>query len=269
MSPESTRDQAARSSSDAAMEPAAEPPTKSVLGGTAAVLAVAAVWAGSVRPTALPADVYHQRLTRIEAMSLQERQQLKQNFEAFGELSPAAHDELRELDRAVAADDGGDELLAVMTRYDAWLDELPYDERYTLQDLDVDARLEQIAGRRVREYHLPRQDVRIIAVWLKERIATRGGRDGGGRDQPPLDRRLRMLNEAISRFERSVSKGQTSDEKVNETIVQLISDLSDATRAQLKMAGDESQQRRALADWLRRIETRRPTLRRNRARDHS
>ena len=112
----------------------------------------------------------------------------------------------------------------------------------------------EIAQRHVREYQLPREDVRIVAVWLKQRIETRS-RDGSDPLSP--DRRLRMLYETIGRSDHAISKGAKNEERISEAVAQLINEMSDTTRARLAMAGEAPDQRSALAHWLRRFETRR------------
>lgn len=229
--------------------------TKALLGGAAAVLAVAAVWAGGMRPTALPADVRLAREQQIAAMSAGEREQLRQNFAAFGRLSSEEQQRLRDLDRAISSDTDRDELLAVVKRYGFWLGEFKSADRYELKDMPVAQRVDEIARRQVKDYRLPPADVRVVALWLKEDAEARFRKANEKRWErmAPLDRSLMALGQMAGRFERSAGKDTPEGDKLTE----LTGQLSPASRAQLKIAGDATDQRRALVHWLRQSDIRR------------
>jgi hypothetical protein len=249
MTGESSRADSERLSIRARAAAAAVTKKKAVLGGTAAVLVVAAVCAGGMRTSVLPVDVRHEREERIEAMSARERKQLRQNFAAFERCSPEEQQRLRTLDHEITADANRDELMAVIERYDVWLSEFSGADRNQLKDMPIDARINEIARRKVKDYRLPREDVIAVAIWLKRNAEARYRDEDPQRWEQtlPVVRSLRAVGQMISHFERSASRDMPEDDKLAE----LIDELSAASQQQLTIAGDTGEKRRALVHWLR------------------
>ena len=81
---------------------------------------------------------------QLEAMSAEDREQLRRKLERFEILRPEEQQRLRELESRIAADPNSEELRQVMSRYYEWLKTLSPKERTELGELSPADRLKRI-----------------------------------------------------------------------------------------------------------------------------
>ncbi|MEZ6072544.1 MAG: hypothetical protein R3C10_20350 [Pirellulales bacterium] len=226
------------------------------LGTSAAVLILAALLAGAVRPDSLSPQERRRREAQVAAMSAQQQAQLRKEFLAFEQLSPEDRDRLRELDRAVNDDANRDELLQVMQRYADWLGEMSFPERNALTSLRADKRIDEVTRRRVAEYRLEPDDVRAAAHWVRQTALERFRRNGPA-DRAAMPEPGRSLT-AIRRIDEASRSARVDDRDffAPQEVDVLVSHLSEEAQRRLALVSDEDR-RKVLIEWLRQGDLRR------------
>ena len=125
------------------------------------------------------AEALAQRKRQVSQMSPSEKQQLLDNHQRFLALAPEERDRLRELDRAIVADENAEQLRDVMQRYHDWLmANLSPTERARLLQLESEERIAQIQRRlenqtRRQENELSDEDIETIVDWVERRMRAR------------------------------------------------------------------------------------------------
>ncbi len=89
-------------------------------------------------------DLRHDRIARIEAMSVAEKAELNQKLERYQNLSPEQKEKLAALDASLEQHPEGELLREVMRRYYAWLKTLNPVERANLEKLPIAERIQEI-----------------------------------------------------------------------------------------------------------------------------
>lgn len=116
---------------------------------------------------------------RIEAMSAEERDILRNKQERFFNLPPDEQQRLRKLHDEISSHPKAAELHEVLTRYNEWLRTLSAVERAELLGLPVDARIAQIKELMEKQQwrsfgfvytKLPMQDVPKIFKWVNQYV---------------------------------------------------------------------------------------------------
>ena len=119
------------------------------------------------------------RRERLEKMSAEEKEMLAEKKERFDSLPKDEQQHLRDLHQSVAASSEVDDLTGVMTRYHAWLKNLPAEVRRDVLALPADKRVEKIKSvlreqesQRFRQLagQLPQADIDAIFAWLESFI---------------------------------------------------------------------------------------------------
>ena len=115
------------------------------LGGSAAVLAVVALWRVALGAGLWSSDeLLEERRARVEQMDTAAKERLLEHEQRFLLLSPAEQDRLRKLHETIERDPQADELRAVMKHYYEWLKTVPEAWRMELMGLAPAKRIDQI-----------------------------------------------------------------------------------------------------------------------------
>lgn len=100
--------------------------------------------AAGPRALAMESESEQARRERVEEMTMEEKEELRQKQERFVSLSQQEQDRIRKLHDELTTRDDADKLRAVLERYHAWLATLSSAERAELLSLPADQRLDRI-----------------------------------------------------------------------------------------------------------------------------
>jgi hypothetical protein len=159
-----------------------------VLGGSAALLAAAAVWR-----IALPAGLHgsdellEERRARVEQMDTAAKERLLERQERFRQLPQAEQDRLRKLHEMVERDPQADELRAVMRHYYEWLKTVPEAWRMELLGLPPAQRIQQIKRIKADQARKEAKAVKKPAADELRQEILRAQVRGGGKRAAPRD----------------------------------------------------------------------------------
>ncbi|HJT33009.1 MAG TPA: hypothetical protein VJ783_13290 [Pirellulales bacterium] len=115
-----------------------------------------------------------QRRAAVEALPVEQKQELLRKFERFEKLPSAERHRLRQLEAAVATDLQAASLYSVVDRYQHWLDQLAGFERAELMALSDEARLARVKQLRAdEERRLSHDDQTVFAEWVEQKLLER------------------------------------------------------------------------------------------------
>ena len=136
---------------------------------------------GALSSSAWGQETDAQRLARIQAMSPEEKEELKRKRDRFAALPPAEQARLRRLHTEIQTAPDGPVLEATLARYNEWLKTLNSADQAALLDLPPAERIvkirelhhrQELARAKEHAEHLPEQDHAAIFRWLETYVGN-------------------------------------------------------------------------------------------------
>lgn len=213
-----------------------------------------------------------QRRAAVEALPVEQKQELLRRFERFEKLPSAERHRLRQLAAAVAADSQAASLCAVVDRYQRWLDQLAVVERAELMALPAEGRLPRIKQLRAEEERrLGHDDQTVFAEWVEQKLLERmrpAQREQAQRLWAGLSesRRRQAVGQAL-RLATSTARARPAADRARApkqkskpkpfwnpaAREELAERLSPRGRQQLEEADSDPAQRKLIQSWVREV----------------
>lgn len=114
------------------------------LSATVLLMLAALAFTGAVPARAMENESEQARRERVEQMTVEQKEELRQKQERFVSLTEQEQQRIRKLHEDLTTRDDADKLRSVLERYHAWLATLSSAERAELLSLSADQRIERI-----------------------------------------------------------------------------------------------------------------------------
>jgi hypothetical protein len=198
---------------------------------------------------------------RIENMSPEEKEQLRQRQDRFKILAPAEQQRILKLHEALEHDPNGAQLRGLMQRYYEWLKTLPSYRRAELLALDPKERVERVKQiyeeqARINARRLSPKDTEGLLQWMEDYAAKRESRFLGTVSEQTQEQLKKMDPPARSRavmwwsWQRWLMGGHGRLPQLDESdLAELRSRLSPETRERLE-ALSPAEQRKTIVAWI-------------------